>query len=616
MNGLGLVVVAALVLALAYRFYGVFLASRVLALRPDAETPAQRLEDGKNFHVTNKYVTFGHHFAAIAGAGPLVGPVLAAQFGYLPGLLWLLIGGVLAGGVHDFVILVASIRSNGRSLAEIAKECLSPLSGAVTMVAILFIVTTALAGLAMVVVNALAESAWGTFTILLTIPIAMLVGIHMEVWRKGKVAEASAVGVVLVLVAVLVGGVVHHSGVAHVFTYSKSQLSIAIAIYGFLASVLPVWLLLAPRDYLSSYMKIGTILLLALGILLVRPEIRVPAVTEFIRGGGPIIPGRVWPFVCITIACGAISGWHSLVASGTTPKMLAKEPEALFVGYGAMLMETFVGVMALVAATVLLPGDYLAINVDPSKWERLGIVPVELQEFSRMVNEDLAGRTGGAVTLAIGMAHIFGRLPGMNHLIAYWYHYAIMFEALFILTTVDAGTRVGRYIMQEVGGKFHRRLGDVNYWPAAILTGGMISLAWGYLLYANDITSIWPMFGVANQLLATLALVVGTGYLVRRSSRPIYGLITALPAAFMAATTLVAGYYNIFKNFLPKAAAGDFNGYINASFTAIMMLCVVIVILDGSVRIRRNVSSRCGQPEIAVSTVPSVIGSRSNVPEK
>jgi carbon starvation protein len=426
MNGLGLVVVALLFLALGYRIYGAFLRARVLVLSDSRATPAARLEDGKNYHVTNRYVVFGHHFAAIAGAGPLVGPVLAAQFGYLPGLIWLLVGAVLAGGVHDLVILVASLRSDGKSLAEIARDNLSRFSGAVTMLAILFIVVTALAGLAMVVVNALAESAWGTFTILCTIPIAMLVGLHMEVWRKGKVGEASAVGVVLVLLSVVAGAWVHHSSWAHYFTFSKAELSVAITIYGFLASVLPIWLLLAPRDYLSSYMKIGTVAALALGIILVRPGLRMPAVTEFIHGGGPIIPGKVWPFVCITVACGAISGWHSLISSGTTPKMLGRESDALFVGYGAMLMESFVAVMALIAATVLLPGDYLAINVSPERWAALGIQPIELQEFSRLVNEDLAGRAGGAVTLAVGMAHIFSSIPGMKSLIAYWYHFAII----------------------------------------------------------------------------------------------------------------------------------------------------------------------------------------------
>jgi carbon starvation protein len=395
MNGLGMVVLALLVYAIAYRFYGAFLATKVAQLSDSRLTPAVRLEDGKNFHATNRYVVFGHHFAAIAGAGPLVGPVLAAQFGYLPGLLWLLIGAVLGGGVHDFVILVASIRSDGKSLAEIARDNMSRLSGGVTLVAILFIVVTALAGLAMVVVNALAESAWGTFTILLTIPIAMAVGLHMEVWRKGRVKEASWIGVILVLLALVAGGWVHHSSAARFFTFSKSDLSIAIAVYGFLASVLPIWLLLAPRDYLSSYMKIGTIGALALGIVWVRPELRMPALTEFIAGGGPIIPGKVWPFVCITVACGAISGWHSLISSGTTPKMLPKEKDALFVGYGAMLTEGFVAVMALIAATVLLPNDYLAINVSPEKWAALGIQPTELSRFSEMVNEDLAGRGGG-----------------------------------------------------------------------------------------------------------------------------------------------------------------------------------------------------------------------------
>ena len=414
MNGLGLVVVALVVFVIAYRLYGSFLATKVLVLKDENVTPAVRHEDGKNFHVTNKYIVFGHHFAAIAGAGPLVGPVLAAQFGYLPGTLWILIGAVLGGAVHDFVVLVASLRSGGKSLAQIASEHLSGFSGGVTMVAILFIVVTALAGLAMVVVNALAESAWGTFTILLTIPIAMGVGLHMERWRKGKVGEASAFGVALVLFSVVAGAWVHHSNFAPWFTFTKSQLSIAIAIYGFFASVLPIWLLLAPRDYLSSYMKIGTIAALAIGIVLVNPQLRIPAFTQYVNGGGPIIPGKVWPFVCITIACGAISGWHALIASGTTPKMLAKERQALFVGYGAMLTEGFVSIMALIAATVLLPNDYLAINVAPSRWAALGINPQELAGFSQMVNEDLAGRTGGAVTLAVGMSYIFSSLPGMK----------------------------------------------------------------------------------------------------------------------------------------------------------------------------------------------------------
>lgn len=585
MNGLGIVVLAAVVFALAYRYYGAFLAARVAMLDASRPTPAVRMEDGQNFHATNKWVVFGHHFAAIAGAGPLVGPVLAAQFGYLPGLLWILIGAVIGGAVHDFVILVASVRSDGRSLAEIAKEHVSPISGGVAMIAILFIVVTALAGLALVVVHALAESAWGTFTILLTIPIAILVGMYMEGWRKGRVGEASALGVVLVLGAVGLGAWVHHSDLAPWFTFTREELSVGIAVYGFAASVLPVWLLLAPRDYLSSYMKIGTILLLALGIVFVAPDLRMPAITEHIHGGGPIIPGTVWPFVCITVACGAVSGWHSLIASGTTPKMLTNEREALFVGYGAMLTEGFVAVMALVAATVLLPGDYLAINVDPKRWAALGIEPVELQEFSRLVNEDLAGRTGGAVTLAIGMAHIFSSLPGMRSLMAYWYHFAIMFEALFILTTVDAGTRVGRYLLQELFGRFHPPLGRVSSWPSVFLTSALLCAMWGYLLYFNDVSSIWPMFGVANQLLAVIAFTVGTNYLLNTSRRRAYALVTAVPGAFMVATTLAAGTGNIVNNYLPR---GDGHGYLNAGMTMLMMACVVVILADGIRRAART----------------------------
>ncbi len=599
MNGLGLVVVAFLVYAISYRLYGSFLAAKVARLDDGNVTPAVRLEDGKNFHATNRYVVFGHHFAAIAGAGPLVGPVLAAQFGYLPGLLWLLIGAVLGGGTHDFVILVASLRSNGKSLAEIAKENMSKTSAAVTMIAILFIVMTALAGLAMVVVNALAESAWGTFTILLTIPIAMLVGLHMEVWRKGKVKEASWIGVVLVLLAVFAGGWVHHQPeIARLFTFSKPQFSIAIAVYGFAASVLPIWLLLAPRDYLSSYMKIGTIGALALGIVFVMPELRMPAVTEYVHGGGPIIPGKVWPFVCITVACGAISGWHSLISSGTTPKMLTREKDALFVGYGAMLMEGFVAVMALIAATVLLPNDYLAINVNPAKWAALGIQPVELESFSKLVNEDLAGRSGGAVTLAIGMAHIFSALPGMKSLMSYWYHYAIMFEALFILTTVDAGTRVGRYLIQEVSGKLYPKMADINWWPSVLLTSAVVCGGWGYLLYQNDVSSIWPMFGVANQLLATIAFAIGTAWLLKATPKRSYSLITAIPGLFMAVTTLTAGVYNVTDNYLPMARAGNFNGYLNAFLTIVMMGCAAIVTGEGVLRFVRAMREK---PAAAVS---------------
>lgn len=589
MSAVALIVLALLVFALAYRYYGAFIAARILALSDDRQTPAVRFEDGKNYHVTNKWVVFGHHFAAIAGAGPLIGPVLAAQFGYLPGLIWILVGAVLAGAVHDFIILTASLRADGKSIAEIAKDNLSRLSGIITMVAVLFIIITALAGLGMVVVNALAESAWGTSTILLTIPIAMFIGIYMEWIRKGRVGEASAIGIVMVLGAVLVGAVIHTSdSLAPLFTFSLQELSVGLAFYGFLASVLPVWLLLAPRDYLSSYMKIGTVFILAIGIFIVNPKIEMPAFTEYIHGNGPIITGKVWPFVCITIACGAISGFHSLIASGTTPKMLAKESQALMVGYGAMLMEGVVAVLALVSATVLIPGDYFAMNVIPERWAEYGIVPQELFEFGKMVSEDLAGRTAGSVTLAIGMAHIFSSLPGMREFMAYWYHFAIMFEALFILTTIDAGTRVARYLLQEALGRINNRLGDINFLPAVLVSSGIVSMAWGYLLYANDVSTIWPMFGCANQLLATLGLVVATSYVLRHSKRRIYGLITGVPALFMAITTSTAGFQSILNNYLVKARQGDFNGYLNAALTFIMIVCVFIVLTDGVVQILKT----------------------------
>lgn len=587
MNGLGIVVLAMLVFALAYRFYGAFLAAKVAMLDPTRVTPAVRFRDGQNYHPTNKWVVFGHHFAAIAGAGPLVGPVLAAQFGYLPGLLWILIGAVLGGAVHDFIILVGSVRSDGKSLAQIAKDHISPFSGAIAMVAILFIVVTALAGLALVVVNALADSPWGAFTILLTIPIAIVVGLYMEHWRKGRVGEASLIGVILVLGAVVIGGWVHHSDLAEWFRFNRAELSIAVAVYGFVASVLPVWLLLAPRDYLSSYMKIGTVALLAIGILFVAPEIRMPAISGYAHGGGPIIPGAVWPFVCITVACGAISGFHALIASGTTPKMLANEKEALFVGYGAMLAEGFVAVMALVAATVLLPGDYFAINVDPKKWAAFGIEPVELGEFCRLVNEDLAGRTGGAVTLAIGMAHIFSSIPGMRELMAYWYHFAIMFEALFILTTVDAGTRVGRYLLQEAFGRVYPPLGRFSWMPSVLITSALFTFAWGYLLYYNDVSSIWPMFGVANQLLAVIAFTVGTIYLLHTARRRLYCLTTAIPGIILVITTVTAAVLNIVNNFLPRK---DANGYLNAVLTTVMIACVIAIIVDGAKAARRALS--------------------------
>ncbi|MBI5624372.1 MAG: carbon starvation protein A [Elusimicrobia bacterium] len=573
MNAVHLLLIALLVYALAYRYYSAFLMAKVLVYDDTRVTPGHRLRNDYDYKPTNKLVLFGHHFAAIAGAGPLVGPVLAAQFGYLPGFLWILIGSVLGGAVHDAVILFASVRHDGLSLTEIARRELGPGAGAATGVAVLFIIITALAGLSLVVVNALAESPWGVFSIAATMPAALLTGWYMNRLRPGKVAEASAIGVTLVLIGVVMGEPIARSAWAGYFTLDRHSLILILAGYGLVASVLPVWLLLCPRDYLSSYMKVGTVLLLALGILWVRPDLQAPALTQFIHGGGPIVPGKVWPFVCITIACGAISGFHSLIGSGTTPKMLDRESDVRFIGFGAMLTEGFVSLMALIAATALAPGDYFAINVPQKVFAGLGLAVDRLPELSAAVGEDLAGRTGGAVSLAVGMAQIFSAMPGMKHLLSYWYHFAIMFEALFILTTIDTGTRVARYVLQEILGTAWAPFKRTDWLPGSVLTTLVISGSWGGMVWMGNISTIWPMFGVANQLLATLALAVGTTYILRRS-KPRYALCTLLPCVFMLATTLAAGALNIRDNYLPR---GDFQGWLNAGLSVVMMLLVTYV---------------------------------------
>ncbi len=577
MHALTLVIVSLLVFALAYRFYAKFIITKILVTNDMNRTPAHTFRDGRDYHPTNRYVLFGHHFAAISGAGPLVGPVLAAQFGFLPGFLWILIGAVLGGAVHDMVILFASVRTKGLSLTRLARKNIGKTAGLATGFAILFIIITALAGLALVVVNALNESAWATFTIALTIPAALLVGLYMYRLRPGKILEASIIGVVIVVGGVVLGEPLSKSAFGHLFLFSKPALSIILPVYGFAASVLPVWLLLAPRDYLSSYMKLGTIFLLALGIFAVNPQLRMPAVTSYIHGNGPIIPGKVWPFVCITIACGAISGFHALVASGTTPKMIDRESDIRMIGFGAMLTESFISVMALIAATVLLPGDYFAINVPVDVFQKLGLHTTQLAEIERMTGETLSGRAGGAVSLAAGMSVILSSIPGLKSLMGYWYHFAIMFEALFILTTVDAGTRVGRYILQELAKLANPRWrGATGLW-GMLISGAIISLLWGYLVYNGDISTIWPMFGVANQLLATLALAVGTLYILRHTKRWCYGLITFIPSVFMFVTTTAAGVLNVRDNYLPKHT---FQGNLNAALSIIMIALVVIIFAD------------------------------------
>src|SRR4051795_7319921 len=470
------------ILAIAYRYYSAFIAARVMMLDDSRITPAHQLNDGRNFLPTHRLVLFGHHFAAIAGAGPLIGPVLAAQFGYAPGLIWLVAGVCLAGAVHDMIKLWASTRRGGGSLADIARREIGPVAGTTAAIAIVFIVVIALAGLGLAVVNALEHSAWGTFTIGMSIPLALFVGWYMYRLRPGRVEEATVIGVAGMLLCVVLGKPLAASSLGHFFVFTRTQLIVLMAAYGFVASVLPVWLLLAPRDYLSSFMKIGTISLLVLGVIIVNPVLEAPAFSRFVGGGGPIVPGPVFPFAFITIACGAISGFHALIASGTTPKMIDRESDIRPIAYGAMLVEGLVGVIALIAATAMFPGDYFAINTPPSVFAQLGIPAVNLPQLQAAVGESVAGRTGGAVSLAVGIAQIFSGLPGMRGLMDYWYHFAVMFEALFILTTIDTGTRVGRFLVQEFLGRFYAPAGRKEWMPAAMFATLMVVSAWSYFI--------------------------------------------------------------------------------------------------------------------------------------
>jgi carbon starvation protein len=582
-SSLWLVVAGLCTFSLAYRFYGAWLASRVFVLDDRNVTPAIRMADGRDYHPTNKWVLFGHHFAAIAGAGPLIGPVLAAQFGYLPGALWILIGAVFAGAVHDFVILVASVRRNGRSLAEIAKEEVGPVAGAAASVAILFIIVVALAGLGLAVVNALTRSPWGTFTIACTIPIALFMGLYMYRIRRGRVGETTVIGVTLLIAAVLLGHEVVGSPVEHWFVLSRNELVLSMALYGFIASILPVWLLLCPRDYLSTYMKIGTIALLTAGILFIAPDMRMPAVTVFASGEGPVIPGRLFPFMFITIACGAISGFHSLVASGTTPKMISRESDIRAIGFGAMLVEGFVSLMALIAAGILIPGDYFAINsmLGADALTELGFPPQHIAELSRMVGTDVMNRPGGAVSLAVGMASVFSSLPGMRNLMAYWYNFALMFEALFILTTVDTGTRVARFLVQEAGGRLYKPLGRHSWMPGTLLTSFIVVAAWAALIWSGSISTIWPMFGVANQLLAALALSVGTTVLLRMGKAKITP-VTLVPMAFMFCTTLTAAWQlaHRFTRLAAERPSEALTYKVDRALIVIMALLAVVILVD------------------------------------
>lgn len=588
MNAVTLIVIGVCIFLLAYRYYSAFICAKVLALSETNITPAIKFQDGHEFVPTNKWVVFGHHFAAIAGPGPLVGPILAAQFGWGPAFMWILLASVFAGAVQDLIILFASLRHNGESMVTIAKKEVGPITGMATSLAVIFVVIVALAGLGIVVVNALFRNPWGTYTLFMTIPIAMGVGLYMFKLSPGSIRSGSLVGFLLVLFAVFSGNYITGSPLEQFFTLTKQQLSIALPVYGFIAAVLPMWLLLAPRDYLSSYMKIGTILALAIGIIIVHPDVAMPFTTPFINGGGPIIPGPVWPYVCITIACGAISGAHSLISSGTTPKMMERETDARMIAYGGMLVEAVVSIMALIAAVVLSPGDYFAINTPAEVFAKLNFPTVEIRQLSQLVGMDISHRPGGAVSLAVGMAHIFSSIGGMKHLMSYWYQFSIMFEALFILTTIDAFTRVGRYILQDFFGTYiYTPFKNTSWWPGIFITGITISFAWGYLLYSGDVASIWPMFGVANQLMAVASLAIGTTIILKVARKKSYVWITLAPLLFLTVTVFNAGILNV-GLFLKR---NNLLGNINGILSAILLVLVAIILLDSArvwLRILKN----------------------------
>ncbi|WP_232699615.1 carbon starvation CstA family protein [Brevibacillus daliensis] len=614
--------------AVGYRFYSRFISFKILGLNNKRATPAEINNDGKDFVPTNKWVLYGHHFAAIAGAGPLVGPTLAAQMGYLPGTIWIIVGVVLGGAVQDYIILFGSMRRNGKSLGQIAKEEIGPIGGTLALVGILAIMVILIAVLALVVVNALAESPWATFTIFMTLPIAIFMGLYMRFFRPGRVLEASIIGIVLLLASLVLGQAVAASPVyGPMFTFKGTELAIMIIIYGFIASVLPVWFLLAPRDYLSSFLKIGTIMLLAVGIIITLPDLQMPALTKFIDGTGPVFTGNLFPFLFITIACGAISGFHALVSSGTTPKMIIKEGDAPLIGYGAMLTESMVAIMAMIAACVLTPGLYFAVNSPASvigtdvnaaaaAVSSMGftITPEMLQQTANDVGEkSILSRTGGAPSFALGMAHIFSEFLGGKTFMAFWYHFAILFEAVFILTTIDAGTRVGRFMVQDLLGNIIPKMKRVDYLPGNLIGSAVITAGWGYFLYQGvvdplgGIKTLWPMFGIANQMLAVIAFVVATTLIIKMGKAR-HAWVTIMPMVWLASATLTAAWQKIFSNnpaigfwshaqkFKDIVASGALppgaktledaqkminNDIINTIVCAIFMIITIAILIDG-----------------------------------
>jgi carbon starvation protein len=633
-NAAWLVVAALCIYFISYRFYALFIAEKVLGVDPARPTPAYRHNDGLDYVPTNRYVLFGHHFAAIAGAGPLVGPVLAAQMGYLPGTLWILAGVVFAGAVQDLTVLFLSTRRDGRSLGDMVRSEMGPLAGGIALIGVLLIMIILLAVLALVVVKALMGSPWGTFTVFATIPIALLMGVYARFIRVGRIGEMSAIGVVLLLVSLIYGRTVSETPqLAALFDLRGETLALIIIGYGFVASVLPVWLLLAPRDYLSTFLKVGTMALLAIGIVLVQPDLKMPAVTRFIDGTGPVWSGSLFPFLFITIACGAVSGFHSLIASGTTPKMLENENQARFIGYGGMLTESFVAIMAMIGATVLEPGIYFAMNSPSgligttaaeaaqvvSGWG-FSITPDMINQIAQDVGEKtLLSRTGGAPTLAVGMASILSGMFGGRTLMGIWYHFAILFEALFILTTVDAGTRVARFMIQDMIGSVIPSFRQTESWSNNVIGSALAVVAWGYFLYQGvidpmgGINTLWPLFGISNQMLAGIALILCTVVLFKMK-RERYAWVTIVPTLWLLVCTLTAGLQKVFSSvpaigfvshawmFSDAAAAGRvlapaktleemqrviFNDYVDATLAALFVAVVLAMTVYGLIGIRR-----------------------------
>jgi carbon starvation protein len=640
-NAMWLVVAALCVYAIGYRFYSKFIASKVLILDSRRATPAKRLDNGRDFVPTNKWVVFGHHFAAIAGPGPLVGPVLAAQYGYLPGTLWILVGAVLGGCVQDFVTLVFSVRRDGKSLTEMAREEIGNVGGVVGFIAVVAIIVILLGAVALIVVNALKGSPWGTFTIGMTIPIALLMGLYLRRIRPGKVMEASVLGFALVLAAIFGGQWISHTSHAGWFTFSATTLAIAIIVYGFAASALPVWLLLAPRDYLSTFVKLGTIGILAVGIVVSRPQLQMPGLTRFIDGTGPVFAGNLFPFAFITIACGAISGFHSLIASGTTPKLIQRETETRLVGYGAMLAESFVAIMATIAACVIQPGVYFAVNspagivgaapADAAAKITSWGFPVDAAQMAQLAHavgeQTLFNRTGGAPAFAVGMAHIFAHSLGGDAVMAIWYHFAIMFEALFILTVLDAGTRVGRFMLQDALGHVWKPLGRTSSYPSILLTSAVMVAAWGYFLWQGvkdplgGINSMWPLFGISNQLLSAVALCVATTIIIKMG-RARYAFVTLVPLIVLVTVTFGAAYEkglnpNPRIGFLAHArqlalqptvshqtAQLIFNDRLDAAITIGLVFLVALVVLESIIEWGRVLS---GKKQAVVREAPFVL---------